>query len=470
MEWSDEEGMPLPIIDPEPSTCDGCKACILSCPVSAKQVINYAERAKKEEILFGIGADTKCYVGCEADEERRKKSASGGVVAAFLIHALETNEIDGVVATRVIPSKIGEPHSEAFIARTVDELNESRGSNYGPHQYVDILSQLEKEDGRFAFIGVPCVIRGIRKISGRLRKKIRFTISLPCTVNFNSHLTDYLATRFKIGPDEPFVSNLRDKEGMKRGFDFNFMFKTETREVRRTHHKEHFVGVVGGHLFGFGGCAFCPDFYGVDADLVAKDAWGPPVKEVPDGMHNPPQDDAGGTSFFLTRNDDLDRIIHRMREQGLLIMGEIGQLEMGQVWAAQSKHIEVGDRMWQHPYYKAALEERENKGLGSLPKPSGLNHTVRRYRFTRRARALNKFLYRHCGGLSAHMTLVPLVLFLASPVQIIRSSIKKKLGAISKRVQSERERRAKERARKQKERKKAKKQRKREATARRRKQ
>jgi coenzyme F420 hydrogenase subunit beta len=422
MEWSEEKGLHLPFIDPQPSTCDGCKACILSCPVSAKPVIKYAEQAQDEGLRYGIGPETKCYVGCESDEAKRVKSASGGIVSAFLSYVLETGEVDGVIATRRLMNPKGQPHSEAFIARTTEELDEARGTNYGPHQYVEVLKEVAESDGTYAFIGVPCVLRGMRKVSGRLRKKIKFMVSLPCKGNFSSHMTDYVATRFGVKDDEPFVADLSDKKGISACCEFNFCIKTEKREERRSNLDEHFTGIIGAHMFAFDCCTFCPDFFGVDADLCAKDAWGPPLKNIPEGIHNPPQDDATGASYFVTRNPEVDRIIHKMHAEGRLILGNLGADEMGQEWATRFKHVDVADRMWQHPYYKAALEKRKDD---VFPKPSPRAESVRQYRMIRRAQRLTWFFHRRVGWLSAHVSIVPIVLAIAAPIRSTRQKLEK---------------------------------------------
>ena len=126
-----------------------------------------------EDIL--IGNYLNCYVGHATDYDIRYNSASGGLVTALLIFALEEGLIDGALVTRMKKDKPLEP--EPFIARTREEIIEARGSKYCPvPANVALREILEANEGeRFAVVGLPCHIHGMRRaqrVDARLKERV----------------------------------------------------------------------------------------------------------------------------------------------------------------------------------------------------------------------------------------------------------------------------------------------------------
>ena len=107
-----------------------------------------------------------------------------------LISALEKNLIDGALVTRM--KKDNPLESEAFIARTKEEIISASKSKYCPVAANISLKQILKEEGRFAVVGLPCHLHGIRKaekINKALGKKIVFHFGLLC-----SHMVNFIGT------------------------------------------------------------------------------------------------------------------------------------------------------------------------------------------------------------------------------------------------------------------------------------
>ncbi|MEM2779960.1 MAG: Coenzyme F420 hydrogenase/dehydrogenase, beta subunit C-terminal domain, partial [Candidatus Bathyarchaeia archaeon] len=194
-------GLILPIIDEK--KCSGCGLCVKCCPGRA---IDFEELNSE---FFGVqsgdnhlGNFLACFVGHSNDYDVRFNSASGGVVTQLLLFALEQGIIDGAVVTRMRADNPLMP--ESFIAKTKEEIVSASKSKYCPTSPNEVLKHALKENGRFAFVGLPCQIHGVRKaevnVKG-LREKIVLHIGLFCshTVNFDG--TRFLLNRFGVAPE-----------------------------------------------------------------------------------------------------------------------------------------------------------------------------------------------------------------------------------------------------------------------------
>lgn len=108
------------------------------------------------------GVVEKTYVGHASDEAIRRTGASGGVITATLIHLLATKRITGAICLRVGNEKPWK--AEPVIARTRDEILACAGSVYSATPTNTILSELHKEEGPLAYVGLPDQVAAIRKL------------------------------------------------------------------------------------------------------------------------------------------------------------------------------------------------------------------------------------------------------------------------------------------------------------------
>lgn len=109
------------------NNCNDCGSCYEVCPghcVDFKE-LNLSIFGKEPENIL-IGNYTNCYIGHATDYEIRYNSASGGLVTALLIFALEEGIIDGALVTKMSKQNPLEP--EVVIARTKEEIISAAGS------------------------------------------------------------------------------------------------------------------------------------------------------------------------------------------------------------------------------------------------------------------------------------------------------------------------------------------------------
>ena len=200
----EKKGIYVPELDEE--KCNNCGVCLTVCPgheVDFKQL--NLEIFGKESADILIGNYLNCYVGHSTDYNIRYNSSSGGLITALLIFALEAGVIDGALVTRMKRDNPLEP--EPFIARTGEEIIEASKSKYCPVPANIALKEIldSKEGEKFAVVGVPCHIQGIRKaemINKKLKQKIVLHLGLWCSTTCNFLGTEFVLKRLGVSKEE----------------------------------------------------------------------------------------------------------------------------------------------------------------------------------------------------------------------------------------------------------------------------
>jgi len=177
--------------------CNNCGICYKVCPgheVDFKGLNLEIFGKEPEDIL--IGNYLNCYTGHSTDYNIRYNSSSGGLVTALLIFALEEGIIDGALVTRMKRDNPIEP--EPFIARTVEEIIEASKSKYCPVPANIALKEIldSKEGEKFAVVGLPCHIHGVRKaeqINKKLKEKIVLHLGIFC-----NHVPNFWGTKLLL--------------------------------------------------------------------------------------------------------------------------------------------------------------------------------------------------------------------------------------------------------------------------------
>jgi len=155
-----KKGRYIPHINNE--LCNQCGICHEVCPghsVDFKE-LNFAIFGKEPKDIL-IGNYERCYIGHSTDTSIRYNSSSGGLVTALLVFAIEERIIDGALVTKMNDKNPLEP--KVFIARSKEEIISASKSKYCPVPANITLKEILKEDGKFAVVGLPCHIHGIRK-------------------------------------------------------------------------------------------------------------------------------------------------------------------------------------------------------------------------------------------------------------------------------------------------------------------
>jgi len=264
-------GLFLPLIDKD--KCTMCGLCVKCCPGYCLDFENL------NSMIFGrhpknisLGNYSRCYVGYSKDWEIRFNSSSGGIVTHLLVFALEKGMIDGAVVTR-----IGGKHPlrpESFIARTRKEIISASRSKYCPTSANETLRYILKEDGKFAVVGLPCQIHGIRKAEMKiraLREKIVLHVGLMCTHTVSFYGTEFLLRKLGISPHELVEIAYRGQ-----GWPGNMVIKLVDGSRAVIPYVQGFRAywpVFSCFYFTPRRCLMCQDFTNELADVSVGDAW-----------------------------------------------------------------------------------------------------------------------------------------------------------------------------------------------------
>jgi coenzyme F420 hydrogenase subunit beta len=286
-----DRGCYLPRLDRK--RCTRCGLCYKACPGHS------VDFESLNDNLFGeipedvaLGRHLGCYIGHALDENIRYNCSSGGLVSALLAFALEEGLIDGALVTRMNRDNPRRP--EPFIARTRDEILSAAGSKYCPVAAGAALDEILRVEGRYAVVGLPCHIQGLRKAEGHLpslRERIRYRISLPCSLNYSFRGTERVLRNLGVSLDQVAALQYRGRGWpgsmlirLKNGIEQTIPLAQYYRELRPHSLRR---------------CTLCSDMLGELSDLTCGDAW----------LEQVMQADKIGSSFAVTRTAGAEELL-----------------------------------------------------------------------------------------------------------------------------------------------------------------
>jgi polysaccharide pyruvyl transferase WcaK-like protein/coenzyme F420-reducing hydrogenase beta subunit len=345
MVWQDR-GTWEPVVDE--GRCLHCGHCFNSCPHSPGCIVEYAVVAQATGARFGLSKEAHYFIAYDSDDKRRIRSASGGATTALLEHLLTSGAVNGVLASLPVAGAVGDPHFKMAIFRSAEELDQGRSSHYHPLSYDKVLGEVRESAGLFAVVGVPCVMRGLLRLPSELLAKIKYKLCLVCSHNVTGAFADCLACKEGVERRALWQINLRDKKGISDANNFNNLFVLPDREIRRNRFATAFTKMWRNYFFAQECCLYCADFYGVDADVSIKDAWGR-LSSDPLGM-----------SLVIVKNREIAEHLNQLKASGRLFLQKC---DADEVFNSQNatpifKHVKVRDRLVWKKSIKHELDNR----------------------------------------------------------------------------------------------------------------
>lgn len=304
------KGCYLPHLDK--AQCTQCGLCHRACPGHSVDFESF------NTALFGdipediaLGRYLGCYIGHATDRNVRRDCASGGLVSALLIFALEEGLIDGALVTRMCSDHPLRP--EPFIARTRDEVLDAAGSKYCPVPAGAAMKEILREKGRFAVVGLPCHIHALRKAEqnlSALHERIRYRIAIPCSLNFSFRGTERFLRGLSIAPDQ--VETLQYRG---RGWPGSMMVRLKDGAERTIPLAEYYKALG---PYSLRRCTLCSDMLGELSDLTCGDAWIPEVMRA----------DKVGSSFVVSRTAEAEEFLEAAASKEAVELSELGLREL----------------------------------------------------------------------------------------------------------------------------------------------
>jgi len=275
-------------------------------------------REAKHEVL---GNYIKCYIGYAVDYNTRYNASSGGVVTALLMYLLEEGIIDGALVVRMSKKDPLEP--EVFIAKNPNEVASAKGSKYCPVPMNIGLREILNTPGKFAVVGLPCHIHGIRKfelINKKLKDKIFIRLGLFC-----SNTASFLGTEYFL---KWWGVNREEIRGIKyRGMGWPGMITVLLRRgklliprgpIEKSFSRKTLFYSAFHYDFMPPRCLLCIDITCQLADVSFADPWLPEILEK----------ERVGKTLIVSRSELGDRMLREAASHGRIQLSEIRPLNV----------------------------------------------------------------------------------------------------------------------------------------------
>jgi coenzyme F420-reducing hydrogenase beta subunit len=280
------------------SSCSDCDLCRKVCPF--EDGLNENELAEElYSTIEGVqhtpetGYYTSTYCGGVASDAVRMSRTSGGLATWMLARLMETGVVDRVVCVASTPN----PDKLFAFAEftTVESLWTAARSSYYPVEISACLRSIAKSHLKYAVIGLPCVLKGIRRAQRsmpRLKSNIPVLLGLVCGQQRGKGFAEYLVRRAGLTMESVRRISFREKresEPAKR--PHSAVWTDESASPRCLEWNNGYNLAWGRGYFKQDACTYCDDVFAELADVVFMDAWLP-------GFH----DDPRGTSIVIARS------------------------------------------------------------------------------------------------------------------------------------------------------------------------
>jgi coenzyme F420 hydrogenase subunit beta len=301
-----KSGMPLARVSEE--KCIGCQKCLNVCyGYGVNHELNL--RIFSTLPLSIVGNFERCYVGYAKDQILRYSSTSGGVVTALLAYALEQGIIDGAIVTKMEAGN--PPKAKVFIATTIDEILAAGGSKYCPASFAECLRDLKKGK-RYAVVGLPCHIYGIRKLA-EFNTRIRNSVSLYFGILCGG-MPSYLGTSYLLKNYNMEKQHIIKFEYRGGGWPGRLLIRGKKHTITyqvNVPYPQYWRDAY--QFFLPCRCILCHDGFNEFSDISFGDAWLPHLNKK----------DKKGTSIVITRTEAGERLIQEAFQEDYVHINSI---------------------------------------------------------------------------------------------------------------------------------------------------
>jgi coenzyme F420 hydrogenase subunit beta len=309
--WN-ERGEYTPVEVPGAGDCiAGCSLCYDVCPAHGKTK-NETTIARE---LYGAeegieykketGYYLSSYVGFSKDH--RPLGASGGMATWLLEKLLTTGKVNAVVAVGQAdsPDKL----FEFKVCHTVHEIILCSKSAYYPVEVSHVVDHILKNEGSYAFIGLPCVCKAIRLAQDRmpvLRERIKYLLGLTCGHQCSKFFAEYICALSGGDPHRLKSIVFRGKDAYQPASNIKFIVRSSDdgkEKINEIYWKDGVGKAYTNSYFQIPGCFYCDDVFAECADICFMDAWLPEYSKDP-----------AGTSLIIVRRGELDPLLNGLAD------------------------------------------------------------------------------------------------------------------------------------------------------------
>ncbi|CAM4197512.1 Coenzyme F420 hydrogenase/dehydrogenase, beta subunit C-terminal domain [Zobellia nedashkovskayae] len=250
-----------------------------------------------------IGPYQNVYGGFVTEADYRNRGTSGGFGTYIGAALFESGMIDGVIHVKESQrTDASDPFFKYGLSTSLEEIQNGARTKYHVIELSEILNLIQEKPGKYLLIGVPCMIKAIRRIQLKdafVKESIKYTLALVCGHLKSVNWTLSLAWGKGITPEKATKFKYRTKGEGIPARAYVFTAYSDAQEI-----VEDSANVIGGK-FNQGAlmleaCDFCDDVVGETADITVGDAWLPQF-EI----------DAQGTNMLIIRNKEINELLQK---------------------------------------------------------------------------------------------------------------------------------------------------------------
>jgi coenzyme F420 hydrogenase subunit beta len=262
--------------------CTECKLCLQVCPFWSQEEneTTLAERTfgHQDGIQYDsvVGLYLDLYAGYSKVNNHRIQGAGGGLTT-WLLEELRTQGIVNRVCC-VVPSSEPSTLFRFSVVDTIQDIRRASRSAYYPVELSQVISKILSVDGKYALVGLPCALKGLRLAMLRnadLRKRIVVLIGLVCGQQKSKFFAEYLCALAGGQPSKLVSASFRVKDRTRHHLDHCFEFTCGSGDGVMTgsiYQSEGMAWLWGHDCFKLNACSFCDDITAEVADVVLGDA------------------------------------------------------------------------------------------------------------------------------------------------------------------------------------------------------
>jgi coenzyme F420 hydrogenase subunit beta len=236
----------------------------------------------------------------------RYEGATGGVLTALGMHALDTGRVDYVLHVGADPQR--PMRSRWVISESPASVQANTGSRYGPTAPLAGMAAALEREQPFAIIAKPCDLTAVHSLSRsdpRVDELCTLRLALVC--GGQSRLSKSQAVLDEFGLDEDELALFRYRGHGNPG---PTMVETRTGDRFAKPYLEMWEDEAGWDIETR--CKFCPDALGEAADVAAADIW-------PGGA---PTGEDEGFNGIIVRTEAGEDLVSSAVAAGELVVGK----------------------------------------------------------------------------------------------------------------------------------------------------
>ncbi len=284
-----------------------------------------------------IGYYCELFGGYVAEGAYRENGTSGGFGTWIGSELLRLGLIDGVIHVKPQQTQdADEPLFRYAISRDEAEIVGGAKTRYHVVEFSGVLEEVRQTEGRYLFVGVPCMCKAIRRIQRMdqvIADRIVFVASLVCGHLKSTNWTKSLAWSQGIEPKDLAAFQYRTKspEIPARAY----VFRATPRQSSLPVIQQDSAAVPGGKYNSgalmLNACDYCDDVVGETSDITIGDAWLPRFEA-----------DNRGTNLLVVRNPKLRDLLCSAADSGRVQLSRISAKEAANSQSGGFRHRREG--------------------------------------------------------------------------------------------------------------------------------